>query len=191
MGEKITQKRYICHNCRYIGGFPISKSRNCPKCGTPYMIPGDTVKGKKLNEEQEIDPLIVTRKSHKHYWIALWIMSIVIALAIAFYLFVVLKPSQNILFTKAKMKLPSEKIDAVDPLSFSIMTFLLAHPEYGDLEKTNEMPDWTSGKRKKVTTSRGEYLFYFEGTEVVSVYKYLPDGGREKIFEHDEITRLD
>jgi len=53
------------------------------------------------------------------------------------------------------------------------------------------MPDWTSGKRKKVTTSRGEYLFYFEGTEVVSVYKYLPDGGREKIFEHDEITRLD
>ena len=62
MGKKITQKRFICHNCKYIGSFPLSKSRNCPKCGTPYMIPGDTVKGKKLNEEQEMDPFIVKRK---------------------------------------------------------------------------------------------------------------------------------
>lgn len=74
------------------------------------MIPGDTVKGKKLIEKEGIDP-IITKKSYKHYWIILWIMSIVIALAIAFYFFVVLKPSQNIFFAKAKMKLPSEKID--------------------------------------------------------------------------------
>ena len=183
MGKKITQKRYICHNCRYIGSFPLSKSRNCPKCGTPYMIPGDTIKRKKLNEEQEMDPFIVKRKSHKHYWIALWIMSIVITLALAFYFFVVLKPAQDTSIIKAKMKLPSEKTDAIDPLSSSIKTFLLAHPEYGDLEKTSVMPDWASGKTKKVTTSRGEYLFYIEGTEVVSVYKYLPDGEREKIFD--------
>lgn len=183
MGKKITRQRYICHNCRYVGGFPLSKYRNCPKCGAPYMIPGDTVKGKKLIEEQEIDPFIVTKKSYKHYWIALWIMSVVLALAIAFYFFMVLKPSQNITFTKAIMKLPSKKIDVVDPLSSSIKTYLLAHPEYGDFEKTSDMPDWASGKRKKVTTSGGEYLFYFEGTEVVRVYKYLPDGGKEKIFD--------
>jgi len=147
------------------------------------MIPGDTVKGKKLIGEQGIDPNIVTKKNYKHYWIALWIMSIVIALAIAFYLFVVLKPSQNIFFSKAKIKLPSEKIDAVDPLSSSIKAFLLDHPELGQQKKINELPDWASGKRKQVITTKGEFLFYFEGTDVVSVYKYLPDGGRERIFD--------
>jgi hypothetical protein len=75
------------------------------------MIPGDTVKGKKLIEGQEIDSRKVKKRSYKHYWIALWIMSIIIVLAIAFYFFVGLKPSQNVTFTKAKMKLPSEKID--------------------------------------------------------------------------------
>lgn len=109
MRKKMTLKRYICHNCGYIG-FPLSKSTNCPKCGAPYMVPGETVKRKKPMEEQEIDP-IRTKKSHKRYWIALWIMSLVIALAVAIYLFVVLKPSQSIFYTKAKMKLPSEKID--------------------------------------------------------------------------------
>lgn len=111
MGKKITLKRYICHNCRYVGSFPPSESRDCPKCGAPYMIPGDTVKGKKLIEGQEIYPDKVRKRSYKHYWIALWIMSIAIALALAFYFFAELKPSQNVTFTKAKMKLPSEKLD--------------------------------------------------------------------------------
>jgi hypothetical protein len=146
------------------------------------MIPGDTVKGKKPDEEQRLDPSIVPRQSQKHYWIALWIMSIVLTVAISFYFFVGFKPSQNVSVTKAIMKLPSDKIEAVDSLTSSIKTFLQAHPNYGDLELISEMPNWASGKRKKVTTAEGEYLFYFKETEVISVYKYTPGGGRERIF---------
>ena len=123
MGKKITLKRYICHKCGYVGNFPSSESRDCPKCGAPYMIPGDTVKGKKLIEEQEIGPGEPKKRSYKHYWIALWIMSIVIALALAFYFFTGLRPSQNVFFTKAKMKLPSEKIDLEKKkLSYIVIT---------------------------------------------------------------------
>ncbi len=111
MGKKITLKRYICHKCGYVGSFSSSESRDCPKCGAPYMIPGDTVKGKKLIEGQERDPDKLKKRSYKHYWIALWILSVAIALAIAFYFFAGLKPSQNVFFTKAKMKLPSERLD--------------------------------------------------------------------------------
>lgn len=173
MGKKNTQKRYICHDCRYIGSFPISKYRDCPKCGASYMIPGDLVKRKKLKEEPEIDPFAVARRSHKPYWIALWIMSIVLALEIAFYLFVVHKPSQNISYTKVKMRLSSEGIDLIDPLSVSIKEFLHDHPEYGNFIKIMALPDWASGKRRSVTTSRGEYMFYFEESKVVRVEKFF------------------
>jgi hypothetical protein len=88
------------------------------------------------------------------------------------------------------MKLPSITTEEGDDLSSSVQTFLLAHPECGEFEKASDMPDWASGKRKKVATSRGEYLFYFEGKEVVSVYKYLPDGRREKIFEKRQLGNL-
>jgi hypothetical protein len=146
------------------------------------MIPGDNVKRIKQNEEQELDPFVGTKRSYKHYWIAMWIMSIILALATAFYLFVVLKPSQNNFYAKAIMRLPSGKIDVVDPLYASIEEFLLDHPEYGRFEKTSEMPDWESGKRKNVITSKGKYLFYFKGSKVVYVVKFLPNGETVKIF---------
>ena len=146
------------------------------------MIPGDTIKRKILKDDQEIDPFSVARRSHKHYWIALWIMSIVLALAIAFYLFVALRPSQNISFAKAKMRLPTKTIEVADTFSSSIRAFLQNHPEYGSFEKAVEMPDWALGKRKKVTTSNGNYLFYFERSEIVSVYAFLPDGKSVIVF---------
>jgi hypothetical protein len=183
MGKKMIQKRYICHQCGYVGSFPISKSRNCPKCEASYMIPGDMIRRKIQIEEQEMDPFVVAKRSHKHYWVALWIMSIVLALAIAFYFFVALKPSQNISYAKAKLKLPIERIDLVDPLASSIRAFLLDHPEYGTLERTDELPDWAFGKRKTVTTSTGKYVFYFEGSKVVSVDRYLMDGEKANMFE--------
>jgi hypothetical protein len=150
------------------------------------MIPGDTIKRKKMkkdkDQDQQIDPFSVARRNHKHYWIALWIMSIVLALAIAFYLFEVLRPSQQISFAKVKMRLPSKTTDEDDTYSASIRAFLLNHPEYGSFENTSNMPDWESGKWKKVTTSNGNYLFYFEGSEIVSVHAFLPDEKSEIIF---------
>ena len=161
MGKKITLKRYICHNCKYIGSFPSSESRNCPKCGASYMIPGDAVKGKKLIDGEEIDSEKVRKRSRKHYWIALWIMSIVIAFAIAFYLFVVLKPPQNVVYTKAKMKLPSEKTDLEKKkVPYIIIT------EPADLHKDDFKTKWPIGKIP-------------EGTKLEMLDDYVWEGSSE------------
>lgn len=69
-----------------------------------------------------------------------------------------------------------------------IETFLKKHPEYGTVIYTEKMPDWANGKRQKVKTSTGEYLFYVYNNDIVGIDKYT-NGQRSKIF-HKDIPQL-
>ena len=46
------------------------------------------------------------------------------------------------------------------------------------------------GKRQQVTTNKYTYLFYMQNEEVVGVWRYKSDGGREQIFKR-EILELE
>ncbi len=69
-----------------------------------------------------------------------------------------------------------------------IEAFLKMHPEYGTVIYTEKVSDWANGKREKVKTSTGEYLFYMYNNEVVGIDKYTK-GQRSKIF-HKDIPQL-
>ena len=63
----------------------------------------------------------------------------------------------------------------------AISTWLKAHTDYGTARSVTAQPDWARGKRQQVRTSVGSYLFYLEGNEVVTVYKYS-GSSREEVW---------
>jgi len=63
-----------------------------------------------------------------------------------------------------------------------ISSFLKNHKNYGKLISAYEIDAWAMGKRFRVETKKAVYLFYTKDNEVVTVYKYLSNGGRKRIF---------
>src|SRR5688572_139181 len=55
---------------------------------------------------------------------------------------------------------------AVNP---AITTFLATHPEFGQVQFVEPMPNWAKGERQRVTTSAGSFLFYLQTGDVVTV----------------------
>ncbi len=56
-----------------------------------------------------------------------------------------------------------------DPLDEAVATFLVAHPDLGDLQEIEPLPNWARGERRRVTLSTGRYVMYFFGGRVVTV----------------------
>ncbi|CAM4134746.1 hypothetical protein AQBE111736_01650 [Aquirufa beregesia] len=74
-----------------------------------------------------------------------------------------------------------------NPTLTIVKEFAKQHSEIGSINSSSEMPDWEKGKRVQIRTDKGEYLVYLHNKEVVSVYKYLDDGQRLRIY-HKEIS---
>ncbi len=60
-----------------------------------------------------------------------------------------------------------------------VTAFLESHVELGSPKSVQDMPDWASGKRQQVRTTKGAYLFYLENGEVVTVYSNDASGRTE------------
>lgn len=60
-----------------------------------------------------------------------------------------------------------------------VTEFLIKHPELGEKTKVENMPDWANGPRQKITTTKGMFLFYMAGNEVVTVKQYNANGQPE------------
>lgn len=64
----------------------------------------------------------------------------------------------------------------------AIAEFVEDNPEYGSVRETVAMPDWARGPRQQVHTSSGNYLFYVQDGQVVTVYRYEDDSSRTQIY---------
>lgn len=63
------------------------------------------------------------------------------------------------------------------------VSFLDAHPEYGELRSASAVPDWAQGRRVEIGTSTGRLLLYLLDGEVVTVYRLTDGGGREEVYQ--------
>lgn len=71
----------------------------------------------------------------------------------------------------------SQKNDVSDKLLPGIKPFMAQYSStYGKVTDVISQPNWANGKRQQVNTTKGHYLFYMEGDEVVSVRVYDSKG---------------
>ncbi|WP_459506891.1 hypothetical protein [Aquirufa ecclesiirivi] len=75
-----------------------------------------------------------------------------------------------------------------NPTLTIVKEFAKHHSEIGNINSSSEMPDWEKGKRIQIRTDKGEYLVYLHNKEVVSVYKYLENDQRIRIFNKEIST---
>jgi hypothetical protein len=66
-----------------------------------------------------------------------------------------------------------------------VAAFLATHPEYGEVRRASMLPDWARGRRQRLETSEGSFVFYTEGTAVVTVYEETA-AGRHEVWSRDE-----
>lgn len=98
------------------------------------------------------------------------------------YLFIVIL----IIMVSCKSSSREEEQSSLDvSLPLGIDSFLGNHPEYGTVIGSKDMPNWANGKRQQVITNIATYLFYMYKDEVVGVWRYTSNGGREQIFKKD------
>lgn len=76
---------------------------------------------------------------------------------------------------------PDSQSPAILP---EIAVFLREHPEYGSVQQTVAMPAWAKGARQQVNLTSGNYLFYVQEGQVVTVYKYEGEG-RAEVYRKD------
>lgn len=86
-----------------------------------------------------------------------------------------------IMFAACAEPEPDSQGPAVMP---EIAAFLAEHPEYGSVQQTVTMPDWAKGARQQVNLTSGNYLFYVQDGQVVTVYKYEGEG-RAEVYRND------
>ena len=48
-------------------------------------------------------------------------------------------------------------------------SFLKKHPSMGEFAVALDLPDWDRGIRQKIVTTTGDYMFYLENNEVITV----------------------
>lgn len=66
-----------------------------------------------------------------------------------------------------------------------VQAFLDTHPEFGSrLVEAREMPPWAAGRRERIVTDSGRFLFYVhsEAGEVTAVYRYDENNARWPVF---------
>lgn len=72
------------------------------------------------------------------------------------------------------------------PSEIAINDFLIRHTEFGNVQFTNQKPDWSDGTRFKVITDKGNYLFYLSlENEVVGVWQENEDGTRSQMYKKE------
>lgn len=65
-----------------------------------------------------------------------------------------------------------------------ISGFIKSNPQFGNkIISTIDLPDWAQGKRQRVITDKGEYLFYMKETTVDGVWAENQDGSRVKLYK--------
>ena len=73
-----------------------------------------------------------------------------------------------------------------NPSEKAINDFVKIHTTYGAVQFTSAKPDWAEGKRSKVVTDKGNYLFYLSKTnEVVGVWQENEDGTKTQLFKKE------
>ncbi len=127
--------------CKECGENISTKAKSCPHCG---------IGSPALNEFHVSSPMGCA------------IVSIILIIVI-----VIIANSDVPDVPSVPSSTPESSTPAVFP---EIATWLKAHPTYGTVQSVREMPDWASGKRQQVRTTKDAYLFYMENDEVVTVY---------------------